>query len=173
MLTFQNGPTWSVLSWNTRSNCSIRHVIKLNEPYQRISLATCPSASVAYISASAARSLVVKGSLIPRPRRRQCSASSLSCAVVNICVIICLIRYGNNAFELVQPERQKQPSFRSRCKFSAVALVVLCLCDFLESDRAAFSGCKHLRSQIRRRDPMGRAESKSVQNSSPRDITLS
>jgi hypothetical protein len=54
-----------------------------------------------------------------------------------------------------------------------VALVVPCLCDFLESDRAAFGGCKHLRSEIRRRDPMGRAESKSVQNSSPRDITLS
>jgi hypothetical protein len=47
------------------------------------------------------------------------------------------------------------------------------LCDFLESYRAAFGGCKHLRSQIRRRDPMGRAESKSVQNRSPRDNTLS
>jgi hypothetical protein len=54
-----------------------------------------------------------------------------------------------------------------------VALVVLCLRDFLESDRAAFEGCKHLRSEIRQRDPMGRAESKSVQNSSTRDITLS
>jgi hypothetical protein len=87
--------------------------------------------------------------------------------------MIYLIRYGNNAFELVQPQRQEQPGFRSRCKLSAVALVVLCLCDFLESDRAAFGGCKHLRSEIRRRDPMGRTESKSVQNSSSRDITLS
>jgi len=175
MLNFQNGPTWSLLSWNTSGRCPIRHVIKLSEPppYRRISLATCSSASVAYISASAARSFVVKGSLIPRARRRQCSASSLSCAVVNICIIIYLIRYGNNAFELVQLSRQEQPGFRSRCKFSAVALVVLCLRDFLESDRAAFEGCKHLRSQIRRRDPMGRAESKSVQNSSPRNITLS
>src|SRR6266849_2940943 len=53
-----------------RSICTapIRHVIKLSEPrpYQRVSLATRSSASVAYISASAARSFVVKGSLIPR-----------------------------------------------------------------------------------------------------------
>jgi hypothetical protein len=83
----------------------IGHVIKLSEPqpYSRVSLGTCSSASVAYVSASAARSFVVKGSPIPRARRRQRSASSLSCAVVNICIIIYLIRYGNNAFELVQP----------------------------------------------------------------------
>jgi hypothetical protein len=165
----------SVLSWSTRSRGPIRHVIKLSEPrpYKRVSLATSSSASVAYISASAARSFVVNGSLIPPARRRQCSASSLSCAAVNICIIIYLMRYGNNAFALVQLSRQEHPSLSGRCKLSAVALVVLCLCEFLQSYRAAFVGCKHLRSQIRRRDPMGRAESESVQNSSPRDNTLS
>jgi hypothetical protein len=99
----------SVLCCNTRSRGPIRHVIKLGEPrpYWRISLATCSSASVAYISASAASSFVVKGSLIPRARRWQCSASSLSCAIVNIRIIIYLIRYGNNVFERVELSRQE------------------------------------------------------------------
>ena len=106
----------SVLSWSTRSRGPIRHVIKLSEPrpYKRVSLATSSSASVAYISASAARSFVVKGSPIPRARRRQRAASSLSCAVVNICIIIYLKRYGNNTFERVHLLREEQPSFRSR-----------------------------------------------------------
>jgi len=64
--------------------------------------------------------------------------------------------HGNNAFELVPLSRKKQPSFSSRCKLSAVALVVLCLCDFLESYQAAFGASKYLRSQIRRPDLMGR-----------------
>jgi hypothetical protein len=134
----------------------LRHVIKLSEPRPcyRVSLATCSSASVAYFSATTSRRFVIKGSLIPRARRRQCLAVSLGCAVVNICIIICLMRDGNNAFGLVQPSREEQPGFSSRCKLSAVALVVLCLRDFLESDGAAFEGCKHLRSEIRRREPM-------------------
>ena len=50
-------------------------------PHSRVSLATYSSASVAYILASAA-----------------ISASPLSCAVVNICIIIYLRRYRDKVF---------------------------------------------------------------------------